>query len=132
MTFGPRTHSIRLAAWLGLIAMCMLAAAPTISWLASASSRAVILPVCTYAEQAGQPSADDRIQIGAHDGLTSALEACAYCNLLADHSTLPAMPPAAPALLLLALGALIALRWVHRVPRGTFPSGRPRDPPSFS
>ncbi len=135
MTSGPRSRSLRLFAWLGLAAMCLLVAAPTISWLVGPASRDVAVPVCLSTDQVdgATAQADYHIQVGAHhDGSTDALDACGYCGLLADHSALPAVPPAAPAVLLLALVLLAAPRWIRHVPLGTFPAGRPRDPPLFS
>ncbi len=133
MTSGSRTRSTRLAAWFGLLAMCLLVAAPTISWLVGTSARDVAVPVCLSADQAAPSAADYRIQVGGHhDGPADALDACGYCGLLAHDATLPATPPAAPAVLLLALVLLAAPRWIRHVPPGTFPAGRPRDPPHLS
>ncbi|CAM5209188.1 hypothetical protein CDEN61S_03848 [Castellaniella denitrificans] len=133
MSYGPRKRSTRLAAWFGLLAMCLLIAAPTISWLVEAPSRDVAVSVCFPADSANQPAADYRIRVGGHhDGPADGMDACGYCGLLAHDATLPATPPAAPAVLLLALFLLAAPRWIRHVPLGTFPAGRPRDPPRFS
>lgn len=133
MVSGPRKRPARLAAWLGLVAICLLAAAPTISWLLQAAPRDVAVAVCSPADLEGSPAADYRIQVGSHhDGPADALDACGYCDLLAGSSLLPAQAPAAPAVLLLALVLLAAPRWIRHVPLGTFPAGRPRDPPPSS
>ncbi|HTR08599.1 MAG TPA: DUF2946 family protein [Paraburkholderia sp.] len=57
------------------------------------------------------------------------LSACGYCDLLATHVAMPAIPPAPVHVLLLpGMAVATALSTAFR-PLGAFPSGRPRDPP---
>lgn len=59
--------------------MCLLVAAPTISWLVGAPARDVAVPICLSADQADLPAADYRIRVGGHhDGPADGLDACGY------------------------------------------------------
>jgi len=123
----------RLTAWLGLIAMWLVVIAPTVSRLAY-TSRDLVVPVCAATGGAQQPGASFyRIHVGGqHDAPANPLNACGYCSLFAHSAVLLSIPPAAPAVLLLALLPLVVPRRTRFTPFSAFPSGRPRDPPRFS
>lgn len=128
----------RLTAWLGLIAMCLVAFAPTLSHFVRAS-RAIAVPVCTVQGE----DAAHRIVLAAgpmsmsmsghpDSGSSLPMDDCGYCDLLNHAPAMAGVPPApaAPLLLLFAVFVLPAL--TRHTPLGAFPSGRPRAPPIFS
>jgi hypothetical protein len=57
------------------------------------------------------------------------MAACGYCDFLAGHAALPSVPPIEPVLVLLVLIAVACMPPLRHIALGTFPSGRPRDPP---
>lgn len=120
----------RLTALLGLIAMWLVVVAPTVNRLVYASHDLVV-PICSVVAGTQQHSVSVyRIHLGGqNDSPASPLNVCGYCNLSVHSTVMPSVPPAAPAVLLLALILLIAPRHTRFTPCGVFPSGRPRDPP---
>lgn len=114
---GLRKH---LTAWLGLIAMCLIVLAPVVSQLiAFAHAREPVAAMC-----GGDGSRGD-----ARPVTLASLSTCGYCDVLASHSAVPSAPPAIQlGVTLMIILAVSVLRSVLTLP-GTFPSGRPRDPP---
>jgi hypothetical protein len=113
----------RLTAWLGMIAIWLIVLMPVVSQLIVAVRHAEpAAAMCT----ATTPSAGTQ---PVHD---NGMAACGYCDLLADHATLPSIAP--PLQILITLVTLIALPVLSTrfTPLGAFPSGRPRAPPAFS
>lgn len=155
MTYRVRR---KLTAWLGLIAMCLVAFAPTISHFVRAE-RVVAVPICT-ADGAGvahrlmllpgsmpgissmaglavmtigTTGAEDMHGMHGHQAPGSQpMDDCGYCDLLNHAPAMPTLPPAplAPLLLLFSIFVLPAL--TRFTPLGAFPSGRPRAPPAIS
>jgi len=117
-----RGHNYRTA-WLGLLAMSLLVLAPLVSqWLCA--TRTVEATGPGYICSAAPTAADEH-----HRHLPQ--PACGYCDLLADQAA--AGPPVAilvPVILLVIWFAGASLPRLGAVPRGNFPSGRPRGPPS--
>lgn len=122
MALRSRKH---LTAWLGLIAMWLIVLAPIVSQCVVAAHRAdpAAAPLCS----AVQPTADS-----AHATHADPLAACGYCDLLADHIAMPAVPPSPLVLVMLLIAVSIPVLSVRFTPLGAFPSGRPRAPPAFS
>jgi hypothetical protein len=120
MTRSDRTH---LTAWLGLIAMWLIVLAPLVSQLVMAARAdepdAVLCSVV-------QP------QAAQHHGAGSSLDACGYCDLLADHVPMPGLPVAALVATVLLAGVAVPALSTRFTPLGAFPSGRPRGPPVFA
>lgn len=113
----------RLTAWLGMIAIWLIVLVPVASQLiVAARSAEPVAATCTAAAPAA-PTLD------VHDhGMT----ACGYCDLLAAHATLPAVPPPLPVLVMLVTIVALLVLSMRFTPLGAFPSGRPRAPPVFS
>jgi hypothetical protein len=112
-----------LAAWLGLIAMWLVVLAPAVSQLVvSLHQREPVAAVCSDAQPAG---------IG-HVAPAGPLSACGYCDLLASHPVGPAVPPAAPSVLVLVVLLAATILSTRFIPLGAFPSARPRAPPAIS
>jgi hypothetical protein len=118
MTSRARKH---LTAWLGLAAMWLVVLAPLVSQLVVAAHRDVTTEsvLCS----AIQPSAGSALQDHA-----DRIAACGYCDLLADHTAMPPVHPALPALFVVLSAAVPALVSRH-VPFSAFASPRPRAPP---
>nr|WP_175106632.1 DUF2946 domain-containing protein [Pararobbsia alpina] len=120
MTFRNRKH---LTTWLGLIAMWLIVFAPLVSQLVvSARAHEPVAALCSVV-QPGHPE---------HHSPASLLDACGYCDLLADHIVMPSVPQAAVSIVLLVSVAAVAVLGTRFTPLGAFPSGRPRAPPVFS
>lgn len=125
-----------MTAWLGLIAMCLVAFAPTVSHFVRAA-RTVVVPVCTadhHAPSAGHAmgSHADPAMGGHADHGSQPMDDCGYCDLL-NHVPAVAMVPPAPAAALSLLFVVFVLPALRRyTPLGAFPSGRPRAPPAIS
>jgi hypothetical protein len=118
----------RLAAWLGLIAIWLIVAAPFVSRVISFSQELVV-PVCS-AEAGVHGAVALHVRTdGRHNGPTSPLDACSYCSLFAHSTATPLVPSVAPAVLLAALVALIVPAGNQFRPPAIFPPGHPRDPP---
>nr|WKF60912.1 hypothetical protein HUO10_005434 [Paraburkholderia busanensis] len=110
-------------AWLGLFAMLLIVLAPLVSQL-------------IVAHRADQPEAalcSAALPGGAshHAAAQDLLSACSYCDLLATHAAMPPVPAVTLALLTLIVVATVSAHFTRFTPLGAFPSGRPRDPPSF-
>ncbi|MGN6652036.1 DUF2946 domain-containing protein [Trinickia sp.] len=122
MALRSRKH---LTAWLGLVAMWLIVLAPIVSQLVVAAHRAdpSAAPLCSAVE----PTAGS-----AHATPADPLAACGYCDLLADHIAMPAVPPAPLVLVMLLVSVTVPVLSVRFTPLGAFPSGRPRAPPAFS
>ncbi|AOB30511.1 hypothetical protein AKI39_07100 [Bordetella sp. H567] len=151
-----------MTAWLGLIAMCLVALAPTVSHLVR-TARTLTVPVCTIDGQQGvhrvvlssvsipatsavamtvmamsgmagmsHDIAPDPDQ-PAHAGHGSRpMDDCGYCDLLNHAPALSMAPPAPLAPLLLLFGVFVLPALRRFVALGAFPSGRPRGPPAVS
>jgi hypothetical protein len=120
MTFRNRKH---LTAWLGLIAMWLIVFAPVVSQLVvSARAHEPVAALCST----------HQTESLEHHGSALSLDACGYCDLLADHVAMPSVPPAAVSVVLLVSAVLTAVLSTRFTPLGAFPSGRPRDPPFVS
>ena len=102
--------------------------APTICELESLTAglslhqREPVAAVCSDAQPAG---------IG-HVAPAGPLSACGYCDLLASHPVGPAVPPAAPSVLVLVVLLAATILSTRFIPLGAFPSARPRAPPAIS
>ena len=121
---APRSRK-HLTAWLGLVAMWLIVLAPLVSQCLAALHRNDPTTVALCSVQA--PTADShRVSLG------DPLAACGYCDLLADHIALPALPPASLVFVVLVAIAAVPSLSVRFTPLGAFPSGRPRAPPAFS
>ena len=122
MSFRARNH---LTAWLGLIAMWLVVLAPVVSQLvvAAHADNPATAALCSVV-----PPAAGHAHYGRQG---DPLAACGYCDLLADHPALPAVP--APTLLLVVLIVAMAVPVLSTrfTPLGAFPSGRPRGPPAL-
>lgn len=105
--------------------MWLIVLAPLVSQLRVAARPAN--PVATALCSAEQPSRGIADIVHANP-----LAACDYCNLLTDHAAAPALPPVLPLFVMLVVAAVFPALSVRFVPRGAFPSGRPRGPPVFS
>ncbi|MBB1631637.1 DUF2946 domain-containing protein [Cupriavidus sp. UME77] len=113
---------IRLTAWLGLIAMWLIVLAPAVSqFVAAAQASDPEAVICSAAHPGDAP----------HDMPGSSLNACGYCDLLADHMPLPTLAPAALSAIPLLVVATSHVLVTRFTPLGAFPSGRPRDPPAL-
>jgi hypothetical protein len=118
---SSRAHR-RLTAWLGMIAIWLIVLAPVVSQLIVATRNTEpVAAMCTTMSSADMGAAHD-------DGLV----ACGYCDLLANHATLPTMTPPLPILVMLVTIAAAPILSTRFTPLGAFPSGRPRAPPAFS
>lgn len=124
MTMALRSRK-HLTAWLGLIAMWLIVLAPIVSQLVVAAHRddPTAAPLCS----AVQPAADS-----AHVTPADPLAACGYCDLLADHIAMPAVPPSPLVFVMLLVCVTVPVLSVRLTPLGAFPSGQPRAPPAFS
>ncbi|ARP85292.1 DUF2946 domain-containing protein [Bordetella genomosp. 9] len=110
-----------LAAWLALAAMWLIVFAPLVSQLIEAYR-----PI----DPASEICSVSRPHGGSHhESPDNPLAACGYCGFLSGHPTVPTAPAALLPLLIVAAGVPDAPRIRLFVPLGTFPSGRPRDPP---
>jgi hypothetical protein len=113
----------RLTAWFGMIAIWLIVLVPVVSQLiVAARNNEPVAATCTVTT----PSAETR---SAHD---NGMAACGYCDLLADHATLPSVAPLLPVLVMLVTIAAAPILSTRFTPLGAFPSGRPRAPPAFS
>lgn len=99
----------RFVAWLAMLAICLLASAPTASRVIAAASAPAAAPVLSggvehahagHADSHGEQHADDQ---HPDDGHADHMDACGYCTLAAHGSTLAdaivytvPMLPAAP------------------------------------
>lgn len=121
----------RLTAWLGLFAMCLVVLVPLVSqWVVAAR---IDDPATAALCSVMQPAGDAAQTQGAHRG--DPLAACGYCDLLADHPTVPAMPMPMLVLVVLVAITVVPALSTRFTPLGAFRSGRPRGPPplpSFS
>jgi hypothetical protein len=116
----------RLTAWLGLAAMWLIVLAPLVSQCLVALHRGddpTMVALCSV-----QAPTNDTHRASLGDPLA----ACGYCDLLADHIALPALPPASFVVVVLAVIAAVPALSIRFTPLGAFPSGRPRAPPAFS
>lgn len=105
--------------------MWLIVLAPIVSQLVVAAHRAD--PAAAALCSAVQPADDS-----AHATHADPLAACGYCDLLADHIAMPAVPPAPLVLVMLLASVAVPVLSVRFTPLGAFPSGRPRAPPAFS
>jgi hypothetical protein len=133
MTRRSRNH---LTAWLGLIAMWLVVAAPLVSQLLAAShAQEPVAALCSALQPGGQSVVSHTVQrdlAPVHLSHDDAFGACGYCHLLEHHVAMPAVA-AVPAPAVLALSGIAPPVLSTRfTPLGAFPSGRPRDPPAFS
>ena len=119
----PRSRK-HLTAWLGLVAMWLIVLAPIVSQLVVAAHRTD--PAAAALCSAGQAPTDS-----AHVARADPLAACGYCDLLADHIAMPAVPPSPLVLVMLLVAVAVPALSVRFTPLGAFPSGRPRAPPAF-
>jgi hypothetical protein len=118
----------RLAAWLGLIAIWLIVAAPTVSRMIFLP-QALVVPICSVAAE-GQHAVVLHIRTDGQGGHpANPLDVCSYCGVFAHSTATPLMPPMVPAVLLLALVSLVVPRNNRFRPHAVFPSGHPRDPP---
>jgi hypothetical protein len=120
MTARTRTFT---TAWLGLVAMCLIVLAPLVSQLIDAYR--------AQQPDAALCSAVLAAPASHHGAQDDSLAACGYCDLLATHATMPAMPGVSLPLLTLVVITTISARAIHYAPPGAFPSGQPRAPPAF-
>ena len=103
--------------------MWLIVLAPVVSQLVvAARNHEPVAALCV----ASAPSAD---ALHAHD---AGMSACGYCDLLADHATLPIVPPSLPILVMLVTITATPALTARFTPLGAFPSGRPRAPSAFS
>lgn len=150
----------QLTAWLGLLAMCLIAFAPTASHFVRAA-RTFVLPVCTvdgqgehtvslFAVDARSDGAAATAMNGMKDmpGMrhgaagggsgghadhrSGPMDDCGYCDLFNHAPAIFMVPPAPLAPLLLLFGTLVLPVLTRYTPFGAFPSGRPRAPPAIS
>lgn len=121
MTYQTRKH---LTVWLGLIAMWLVVLAPLASQLvvSARSDDPTVAALCS----ATQPAADS-----AHLAHGEPLTACGYCDLLADHVAIPALPAFPLVYVTLLLIVATPVLSTCFAPPGTFPAKRPRAPPAF-
>lgn len=120
MTFNNRKN---LTAWLGLIAMWLIVFAPVMSQLVmSARTHDPVAALCSAVQPGGLE----------HHAPANSLDACGYCDLLADHVAMPSIPPAALSVVLLVSVVAAVVLSTSFTPLGAFPSGRPRAPPLVS
>jgi hypothetical protein len=117
MSVHARKH---LIAWPGLFAMWLIVLAPLVSQIVATHRDVATESVLCSAVQ---PSASNTL----HDH-GNRLAACGYCDLLADHATVPPTPAALPTLFVLGAPAVMALSLRH-VPASPFADARPRAPP---
>lgn len=105
--------------------MWLIVLAPIVSQLVVASHRddPATAALCSASQPAG-----DAAQVTHADPLA----ACGYCDLLADHIAVPALPPAPLALVMVLVAIAVPLLSTRHTPLGAFPSGQPRAPPAFS
>jgi hypothetical protein len=119
----PRSNRTFLTAWLGLIAMWLIVLAPLVSQLVMAA-------------RANEPDAAlcsvTQAETMQHHGAGASLDACGYCDLLADHVPMPTLPAAALIATVLLAGIAVPTLSTRFTPLGAFPSGRPRGPPVFA
>jgi len=130
-------HGKRLAAWLGMIAMLLIACAPTVSHLA-ANARTVAATVCGETATPAQTllitldgRQDDPHTAGGQPD-PHVLDDCGYCGLMTHEAALPSVPPALPSPLPLLMLTMLLPALFRFTPIGAFPCGRPRAPPVFS
>ncbi|HTI18875.1 MAG TPA: DUF2946 domain-containing protein [Trinickia sp.] len=116
----------RLTAWLGLVAMWLIVLAPLVSQLV-VSSR-LQNPADAQLCSAVMSMSGDMSHDVSHSH-ADMLAACGYCDLLADHVAIPAMPPVLLPFVLLLTLVVATVRSTRYTPFGAFPSGRPRAPP---
>ena len=121
MIVRTRKH---LTAWLGLTAMWLIVLLPIASQLIVAAHHADPLnaPLCV-AKQSGSSHAGQQVDL---------LDACGYCNFLSEHAAVSADPPLPPGVVLLVTAATAPVLSTSHTPFDGFPSGRPRDPPTFA
>jgi hypothetical protein len=131
----PRSRRARRwTAWLGLLAMCLVVFAPLVSQslmaarMGQARIQAIEHQICSADKQDAAAMPMHSSHEGAPDG---SMSACGYCDFLAGHAALPAVPPVALVLVLLLLIAAVAMPPLRHIAFGAFPSGRPRAPPAF-
>ena len=117
----PRAHTMKVA-WLGLAAMCLIVFAPFVSQIMAAHS-----PVNTAAVLCSVTANDHELIGRSHAG---SLSACGYCDLLADHTPLCAVPSVTLAFIALIGIAAVLLPAFRLLTLGAFPSGSPRAPPA--
>ena len=157
MNFSNRKY---LTAWLGLFAMWLVVCAPVISQLlastgaqdapfaalCSASAPALQtasawLPARRISDSAtsgtvrsktGALGSTPDVDTVAHHGPAGSMNACGYCDLLAHHVPVPALPALALSIVVVMIGTAVSTLSTHFTPLGAFPSGRPRGPPLSS
>jgi hypothetical protein len=118
----PLAHK-RLTAWLGIFAMCLVVFVPLVSQLVMAAhANEPNAALCSAFD-----TSVDHAQSHSVNG--DSLAACAYCDLLANHVAVTAVPPVMPVLILLIAIAAAPVLSTRFTPLGAFPSGRPRAPP---
>jgi hypothetical protein len=128
---NSHTHR-RLTAWLGMIAIWLIVLVPVVSQLIVAHRNSEpVASMCTTNSMSSMhtmtmPSSDMH---SAHD---DGMVACGYCDLLANHATLPTIAPPLPILVMLVTIVALSILSTRFTPLGAFPSGRPRAPPVFS
>lgn len=124
-------HRVRrqLTAWLGLIAMCLVAFAPTASHFARAA-HTVTVAVCTIDGEQTIHLAPD--MGGQADHGARPMDDCGYCDLLHHAPAMPMVPPAPVAALFLLFTIFVLPALTRFTPLGAFASGRPRGPPAVS
>ncbi|WP_322787131.1 DUF2946 domain-containing protein [Paraburkholderia dilworthii] len=106
-----------------MIAIWLIVLGPVVSQLVVAARNAEpVVAMCT----ATTPSADTQPMHG------NGMVACGYCDLLADHTTLPSIAPPLPVLVMFVTIVAAPILSTRFTPLGAFPSGRPRAPPVFS
>jgi Protein of unknown function (DUF2946) len=122
MNLRARKHTV---AWLGLLAMWLIVFAPLVSQLiVSAQAREPDEIICS-ALKSESPATSTHLPVQ--------LDACGYCNLLANHAPAPAPAVEAPQQVVRIMLAVIQPASTSTfIPLAAFPSGRPRDPPVVS
>lgn len=134
---SSHTHR-RLTAWLGMIAIWLIVLVPVVSQLIVAHRNTEsVTSTCKMSSMNSMhmmgsmhtmtmPSSD------MHSAHGDGMVACGYCDLLANHATLPTIAPPLPILVMLVAILVLPVLSTRFTPLGAFPSGRPRAPPVFS
>ena len=131
----PRSRRARnWTAWLGLLAMCLVVLMPLASQ-SLAAARAAQARIEAIEHTLCSVDGQDSLAMPMHSGHESSpgglMSACGYCDFMAGHAALPAVPPVALVLVLLVFIATAAMPPLRHIAFGAFPSGRPRAPPAF-
>jgi hypothetical protein len=128
----PRSRRARnWTVWLGLLAMCLIVFAPLVSQSLAAARAGQARIEAIEHELCSADGPDAAPMHSDHGGMQHGdpMSACGYCDFLAGHAAVPAVPPVALVLVALVLIALAPLPSLRHVAFGAFPSGRPRGPP---